>query len=247
MVSKLQDTYKGTMAVNEFGQQRIKSKLQDVERSIRRVGQVMLEWSQSYYTIEKFFKVIQPNGEVIEGEINKVLTDEYGNEIQKMNDITQGRYDLVVVAGSTLPSNRWAEWETYKEAYSIGAIDRQELLKKSEIFDAEGVLKRISEIENLNAQLGQAQQQIKELQGDLQTATRESTSDRKRVELEKFKTQLNKIIANLEKDEAVNNSMVETEVKKVLMELRSTAKPTPQDNPGERQKAARDSAKKGKK
>ena len=89
-----------------------------------------------------------------------------------------------------MPSNRWGEWSIYMEAYQAGLIDRTEALMKTDIFDKEGVLKRMDIVQQLQAQLQQSQEQIKDLQGDLQTAHRESISSRKKVEVEKFKTEL---------------------------------------------------------
>jgi hypothetical protein len=49
--------------------------------------------------------------------------------IEKINDITVGKYDIIVVSGSTLPSNRWARFEYYMELYKSGLIDQTEVLK----------------------------------------------------------------------------------------------------------------------
>jgi hypothetical protein len=76
------------------------------------------------------------------------------------------------------------------EAYQAGLIDRVEALKKTEIFDKEGVLQRTDEVSKLQGMLAQAQEQLKKLSGDLQTADRESVAARKRTEVEKFKSQL---------------------------------------------------------
>ena len=76
------------------------------------------------------------------------------------------------------------------EAYQAGLIDRTEALMKTDIFDKEGVLQRMDIVQQLQAQLQQAQEAVKNLQGDLQTAHRESISARKRTEVEKFKTEL---------------------------------------------------------
>ena len=90
-----------------------------------------------------------------------------------------------------MPSNRWGEWSIYMEAYQAGLIDRTEALMKTDIFDKEGVLQRMDIVAQLQGQLQQAQEAVKNLQGDLQTAHRESISARKRSEIEKFKSELN--------------------------------------------------------
>ena len=61
---------------------------------------------------------------------------------------------------------------------------------KTDIFDKEGVLQRMDIVNQLQQQLSQSEELIKNLQGDLQTAHRESISARKKVEVEKFKTEL---------------------------------------------------------
>ena len=80
-----------------------------------------------------------------------------------------------------MPSNKWGEWEIYMQAYQSGLIDKVEALKKTDIFDKEGVLKRTDQIMQLQQALAGAQEQIKKVSGDLQTAHRESIQARKRT------------------------------------------------------------------
>ena len=95
-----------------------------------------------------------------------------------------------------MPSNKHAEYQMYLEAYQLGLIDKVEALKKTEIYDKQGVLERTGEVQRLQALVEQLQQQIKILSGDLQTAQRESVQDKKRVEVQKFKSELNKVVTN---------------------------------------------------
>ena len=124
--------------------------------------------------------------------INKRLYDDKTGEIQVFNDITVGMYDIAVVSGSTLPTNRYAELEFYMDAYQKGLVDRQEVLKKTEIFDIEGVMQRTDEIQKLQSMVEQQSGEIKKLKGDLQTRDREAVNLRKKVEVEKFKGDLDK-------------------------------------------------------
>lgn len=57
----------------------------------------------------------------------------------------------------------------------------------------EGVLERTDEITQLRGQVEQATQEIKKLKGDLQTRDREAVNLRKRIEVEKFKSQLDNV------------------------------------------------------
>ena len=126
--------------------------------------------------------------------MSEYMVNHYNDKSQAieemMNDLTIGQYDVNIIGNSTMPSNRWGEWSIYMETYQAGLIDRTEALMKTDIFDKEGVLQRMDIVQQLQAQLQQSQEAIKNLQGDLQTAHRESLSARKRTEVEKFKTEM---------------------------------------------------------
>ena len=186
-------TYKATISIDEFGQRKMKSKLADIEAALTRLAQVAIPLMQQLYTSRKIFRVVNPNNSLSEYVINKKLVDDKSGEIKIINDITVGKYDVIVVTGSTLPSNRYAELEFYMDAYQKGIIDRQEVLKKTEVFDMEGVMQRTDMIAKLQSQLEQAGQQIKQLKGDLQTRDREAVNLRKKVEVEKFKGDLDQV------------------------------------------------------
>jgi hypothetical protein len=186
-------TYKATISIDEFGQRKMKSKLSDVEASLTRIGQLAIPLMQQLYSSEKVFRVIQPNNSMSEYIVNKKMYDDKTGEINIFNDITVGKYDVIVVAGSTLPSNRYAELEFYMDAFQKGLIDRQEVLKKTEIFDMEGVMERTDEIGKLQSMVQGMEEEIKKLKGDLQSRDRESVNLRKRVEVEKFKNELDQV------------------------------------------------------
>jgi hypothetical protein len=186
-------TYKATISLDEFGQRKIKSKLADIEAGLTRVAQVAIPLMQQLYTTKKVFRVVQPNNSLNDYTVNQKLVDDKTGEIKIFNDITVGRYDVICIAGSTLPSNRYAELEFYKDAFQMGLIDRQEVLKKTEVFDAEGVQQRMDTIAKLNQAIKGAQEEIKKLKGDLQTRDREAVNLRKKMEVEKFKSGLDKV------------------------------------------------------
>jgi len=184
------ETYKATISLDEFGQRKMKSKLADVEAALVRIGQLAIPLMQQLYKSQKIFRVLQPNNSLSEYVINKKLVDDKSGVLSIFNDITVGKYDVIIVSGSTLPSNRYAELEFYMDAYAKGLIDKQEVLKKTEVFDMEGVLERTDTIAQLQQQLEQAQEVIKKLSGDLQTRDREAVNLRKKAEVEKFKADM---------------------------------------------------------
>jgi hypothetical protein len=183
-------TYKATVSLDEFGQRKMKSKLADIEAGLNRLGQIAIPIMQQLYTTQKVFRLLQPNNSINEYVVNKRMFDEKTQEIKVINDITVGKYDVVVVTGSTLPTNRMAQLEMYMDAYKNGIIDKQEVLKKTEVFDMEGVLQRTDLIQQLQSQLSQATETIKQMQGDLQTREREVYHAKMKAEIEKTKSNL---------------------------------------------------------
>ena len=186
-------TASATMQLEDFGARRSKSKLRDIEGSLRRLGTVVYNLAKKQYDYQKVFRVVQPNNDVSKETINEQfqIYDDKGQAIQQLkNDINVGQYDIKVVGNSTMPSNKWAEFQVYMEAFQMGLIDKTEALKKTEVFDKEGVIKRFSEIAQMQSQMQQYEQQVKDLKGDLQTARRETDNARQRAELEKFKGRL---------------------------------------------------------
>tara|TARA_R110002020_G_scaffold305454_3_gene521248 strand:- start:1595 stop:3787 length:2193 start_codon:yes stop_codon:yes gene_type:complete len=183
-------TYKATVSLDEFGQRKMKSKLADIEAGLNRLGQIAIPIMQQLYTTQKVVRLIQPNNSINEYTINKRLFDDKSGEIEVINDITVGKYDVVVVTGSTMPTNRMAQLEMYMDAYEKGIIDKQEVLKKTEVFDMQGVMQRTDLIEQLKGQLEQATETIKSMQGDLQTREREIYHAKMKAEIEKTKSNL---------------------------------------------------------
>ena len=183
-------TYKATVSLDEFGQRKMKSKLADIEAGLNRLGSIVIPMMQQLYTTQKIVRLIQPNNSITEYSINKKMYDDKTGEIKVLNDITLGKYDVVVVTGSTMPTNRMAQLEMYMDAYEKGIIDKQEVLKKTEVFDMEGVLQRTDLIQQLQQQIKQATETIEQMQGDLQTREREIYHAKMKAEVEKTKSDL---------------------------------------------------------
>jgi len=191
------ESVRGTMLLSEMGESRGKSKLRDIESSLTQVGQVIYNMAKDHYKFQKTFRIVQPNNDLTEFTVNMRMYDDKSNEIGALeNDISIGQHDIRIISGSTLPSNKVAEYNMYLDAYKLGLVDDVEVLKKSEIFDKEGVLQRKGQMAQMQQYISQLEGQVKKLSGDLQTAERETVGARKRVETEKFKTQLNSILTD---------------------------------------------------
>ena len=185
-------TYRGTIVVDEFGQRRIKSRRDDIEDALNQVGTVAIPLMQQLYTEEKVIRLVQPNGSEKSERFNFFKEMENG-DVSKFHDIGVGKYDIQVVSGSTLPTNRMALLNTYMEMFKMGLIDQTEVLKKSELVDIEGVMERSGQMQQMMQELQATQEELKKVKGDLQTADRESVHAKKRLEVEKFSSKLDKV------------------------------------------------------
>jgi hypothetical protein len=186
-----QQTFRGTIVMDEFAQRRIKSKRDDIEAFLNQVAKVVVRYIQKTWTRQKTVRIAQPNNTPREVQINQPIYHTFTNEVlRRSNNVTIGQYDVVVVSGSTLPTNRFARGEYFKELYQMGLIDQLETLKQMEVADIEGVIERFSEMMMLKRELEGATEEIKKLSGDLQTSQRETMHARQHAELASFKAKL---------------------------------------------------------
>jgi len=221
---KAPQTVRGTERMMMLGSERPKSKLRDIEFSINILGRIMYAMAKGHYTFKKIFRLIQPNN-----NINEITANFYTSMEETVIDIAKdrnhiGQHDVRIEPGSTLPTSKWAEYGVYFEAYQAGLVDRTEVLKKNpEIFDKESILSRMSEIAQLQQSNASLEQQIKTLQGDLQTAQRESVQDKKRVAVEKFKRDLTEVRADAKANKKVQTNRFADTVKFELEKLKPLA------------------------
>ena len=207
---KAPDTVRGTAMLSEMGESRGRSKLKDIEASLSQLGRCIYNYAKGHYKFQKTFKIVQPNNDLTEFTVNNRLYDDKSNELQTIeNDISLGQHDVRIISGSTLPSNKMAEYNMYLEAYKLGLVDDVEVLKKTEIYDKEGVLQRKGMMAKMQSYIQQLEGQIKELTGDLQTADREAVHAKKQVITEKFKTDLNEIVSEAKYKERVKINKLE--------------------------------------
>ena len=222
---KAPETMRATERMIALGSERPKSKLRDIEFSVNKLGKVLYNLSKGHYTYKKIFRLAQPNNNITEVMAN-FYTDVSGAvvDLKKDKHILE-QHDIRIEPGSTMPSNKYAELNVYLEAFQMGIVDRYEVLKKNpELFDKEGIMRRTEEKQLMQQQMQAMEEQIKNLQGDLQTAQRESVSDRKRVEVEKFKSRLAEVNSESKADRRVQRGKLENEVKLEVEKLSNNLK-----------------------
>ena len=168
--------YKGMLAMDEYGTRRVKYWMKHcIEPALKQLGQVVKDYSQAIYTAHKAFRIVQPSG--ISGdkqvEINVPIYNDLGEAIGKFKDYAAAKFDVKVVAGSTLPINRWAYLSELKELMGLGVVDDIAVLAETDIKNKESIVKRKSLYSKLQGEIKNKEEEIKEKAGTIETLTRQ--------------------------------------------------------------------------
>ena len=170
------ETFRGMLALDEYGTRRIKQWMKhSIEPALRQLGGVIMQISQSVYTANKRFRILQPSAiqEEREQEINIPMYNDMGQAIGKSMDYSAAKFDVRIVAGSTLPVNRWAYLAELKELLQFGVIDDIAVLAETDVRNKEQIAKRKSLYSQLQGQLGQLQEAVKDKDGTIETLERQ--------------------------------------------------------------------------
>ena len=170
------ETYRGMLALDEYGTRRIKQWMStSIEPALKQLGELVLQFSQATYSAYKRFRLIQPSAiqEGKEQEINIPIYNDMGEAIGKSMEIDTLKYDVRVVQGSTLPVNRWAYLEELKQLMQLGVVDDIAVLAETDIKNKENIVKRKSLYSQLQGQVQQLSEAIKDKEGTIETLQRQ--------------------------------------------------------------------------
>jgi len=170
------ETYRGMLAMDEYGTRRIKQWMKNsIEPSLKQLGTIVMQMSQSIYTAQKRFRIVQPNAiqEQKEAEINVPIYNDMGEAIGKSMDYSNAKFDVRIVAGSTLPVNRWAYLEELKQLMQMGVIDDIALQSEADIKNKEKIMERKSMYSQLQGQIQNMQDALKDKEGTIETLSRQ--------------------------------------------------------------------------
>jgi hypothetical protein len=148
-----------------------------LEPALEQVGIAFKEIAQTHYTVDKVFRIVQPNagGDYVEKEtrINIPIYNDYGEEINKWSDYASSRFDIRIVAGASMPVNRWALIEEYFRWYQAGLIDDIAMLAETDVRGKENIIERKSMYAQLQKQVEQLDEAVKDKDGTIETLSRQ--------------------------------------------------------------------------
>ena len=170
------ETFRGMLALDEYGTRRIKQWMQhSIEPALRQMGRLVMQFTQAVYTANKRFRIIQPSAlqEQRETEINIPIYNDMGEAIGKSMDYQEAKFDVTIVAGSTLPVNRWAYLEELKGLMQLGVVDDIAVLAETDLRNKEQIAKRKSMYAQMQGQIASLGEQIDDQAGTIETLERQ--------------------------------------------------------------------------
>ena len=174
------ETYRGLLANDEYGTRRIKAWMGNtVEPALEHIGRVFKEVAQATYQIDKIFRIVQPEAgqspdeQEKEVRINIPIYNDYGQAVGKSMDYASAKFDVRIVAGATMPVNRWALLEEYFRWFQSGLIDDVAMVAETDIRNKKQLLQRKSLYSQLQSQLQSMQESVKDKHGTIETLERQ--------------------------------------------------------------------------
>ena len=185
-------TSRGTAQMDEFGQRRTSFMLDDMYEALAIAGRICMQYAQAIYTEHKVIRLFQPNNKPKTVEINAPVYDEFSGElIRRINDVQLTNMDLIVIAQSTLPSNRWMQIRLKMDMWKEGILrDDETILRDTDIRNIDDVIANHGIIARLQQQLQGTNDELQKTQETLTTTEKELTHARMQTELIKFKGDL---------------------------------------------------------
>ena len=169
-------TYRGMLAMDEYGTRRVKQWMKNsIEPSLKQLGEIVMQYSQSVYTAHKVFRIVQPSALVEEREVefNIPMYNDLGAVIGKFKDYATAKFDVRIVAGSTLPINRWAYLDELKQLLQMGVVDDIAVLSETDIRNKEKIAQRKSMYSQMQGQIQSMESQMKDQAGTIETLQRQ--------------------------------------------------------------------------
>lgn len=208
------DSGKNTMILDEMGSRRSNSKRSTIEESINELGRVILEMIPFVYNQRKIIRVVSPNHESKVVILNDVK--EENGAIEILNDVSVANFDIIVVSGSMMPSNRMGRFDQFEKAYQTGMIRNPKFaLREMDIPNVDEVIESEDALVQAQQTISQLEDMVKNLQGDLQTAQRGEVEAEKKVAVQKAVTKLNNTISKVDAQAQIATAKLKDQSKKV--------------------------------
>ena len=225
------ETYRGLLANDEFGTRRLKAWMGSVvEPALEQLGKVFRDMSQKHYTVEKVFRIVQPEAgqspqeQEKEQRINVNIYNDYGAQIGRYKDYSTARFDIRIIAGATMPVNRWALLEEYFKWYQAGLIDDIAMIGETDIRGKKQIVERKSQMAQLQGQLQSMEEAVKDKDGTIETLERQLVQAGIKMKVGDASNEIRKDVLQTEAQQKLLRGMLKSEFEKVRTEMKANMK-----------------------
>ena len=162
------------------------------------------------------------NQEEKEVRINVSLYNDYGKAIGKYKDYASARFDIRIIAGATLPLNRWALLEEYFKWYQAGLIDDVAMLSETDIRNKEKIMERKSMVSQMQGQLESMKEMTKEKDGTIETLQRQLVQAGIKMKVGDASMEVRKDVLETEAQQKLLRGMLKVEFNKIKEDMKLT-------------------------
>jgi len=127
-------------------------------------------------------------------------------------DYETSRFDVRIVAGATLPLNRWALLEEYFRWFQAGLIDDVAMIAETDIRNKKSLVERKSLYSQLQSQLAQMEEAMKDKDGTIDTLSRQLVQAGIKQKVNEAGSEIRKDVLNTEAQQKLLRSMMQGEV-----------------------------------
>ena len=225
------ETYRGLLANDEFGTRRLKAWMGSVvEPALEHLGRCFQMMAQNHYTVEKVFRIVQPEAgqkpdEEKDVRINIPVYNDYGKAISTFRDYSTARFDIRIVSGTTMPINRWALLEEYFRWFQAGLIDDIAMIGETDIRNKKQVIERKSMYSQLQGQLSSMQEAIKDKDGTIETLQRQLVQAGIKMKVGDAANEVRKDVLETEAQQKLLRGMMKAEFEKMKQSLQQGVEP----------------------
>jgi len=222
------ETYRGLLANDEFGTRRLKAWMGSiVEPCLEQLGKCFQMIAQNHYSIEKVFRIVQPEAgqspqeQEKEVRVNIPIYNDYGAAIGKYKDYASARFDVRVIAGATMPVNRWALLEEYFKWFQAGLIDDIAMIAETDIRNKKGIVERKSMYAQMKSQISSMEESIKDSEGTIETLERQLVQAGIKMKVGQAGNEIRKDVLETEAQQKLLRGMLKSEFEKMKVEMKA--------------------------
>lgn len=199
--------------IDQSMQRRASYKQRKMEATLNQMAKVISQYIPKVYTEQKEIRILQPNHMKPNEIIFNQPQPEQG-QIKLINDITTMEFDVRVVSGSMLPSNKQQELQTLFMARQSGVItDPTPIIELLPLDNVDEIIEREGALKQAQSAIQQLEATNEQLQGQIQTLQRQIIQMGQKVEETKTKMKLHEIVTDAKGAVTVGKQRINDQVK----------------------------------